>query len=67
MMKNDPQYERSRAYDLLASTTDASRKLKVHKLHIPRPAADNQEESEGVNAIKAPCPAMKGIARQLPT
>ena len=45
-----PQYKRSKdAYELLKESTDAKgRKIKIHKLHIPRDMYRTPEESKGV-------------------
>ncbi|WP_418667561.1 agmatine deiminase [Allofournierella sp.] len=51
--ESDPQYAISKAcYDTLAAVTDAKgRKLKIHKLHIPRPIFLTEEEREGMDKV----------------
>lgn len=49
--KNDPQYEMSRScLEILEVETDArGRKIKVHKLPLPKPVTINAEECEGLD------------------
>ena len=60
--KDDPQYERSKeALEYLESVTDAKgRKLKIHKLLIPKPILITKEESEGVDAVDGTLPRKEG-------
>ncbi len=60
--KTDPQYEISEAaLRVLESETDAKgRKLKVRKLHLPKPVLISEEESGGVDAIEGTLPRMPG-------
>lgn len=48
--ESDPQYTMSKAdYDYLAGETDAcGRKIKVHKLPLPKPVCMDKEECEGL-------------------
>ncbi len=59
---NDPQYELSHAaYKELLNQTDAKgRKLKVHKMMLPKPILITEEESGGVDAIKGTLPRNAG-------
>lgn len=60
--KDDPQYERSKeALEYLENVTDAKgRKLKIHKLLIPKPILITKEESEGVDAVDGTLPRKEG-------
>ncbi len=60
--KDDPQYEISKeALEYLESVTDAEgRKLKIHKMLIPKPILITKEESEGVDAIEGTLPRQEG-------
>lgn len=51
--KSDPQYEMSRScLEILESSTDAKgRKIKVHKLHLPKPVTITAEECEGLDTM----------------
>ena len=51
--KNDPQYEMSRScYDILSNSTDAKgRKLKIHKLYLPKPVRITAEECDGLDTM----------------
>ncbi|MGN0160949.1 MAG: agmatine deiminase [Lachnospiraceae bacterium] len=48
--ENDPQYEMSMAdYEYLSGETDArGRKMKIHKLQLPKPVCMTKEECEGL-------------------
>lgn len=56
--ESDPQYNLSkRALEVLESTLDAKgRKIKVHKLMLPKPVLITKSESEGVDSIKGTLP-----------
>ncbi len=60
--KNDPQYEICQeCLDILESETDAKgRRLKIHKLVLPKPVLISSEESEGVDAIDGTLPRREG-------
>ena len=60
--KNDPQYEIcNENLKILESETDAKgRKLKIHKLMLPKPILITQEESEGVDAVDGTLPRNPG-------
>lgn len=60
--KADPQYAISKAaYDLLTKETDAKgRKLKIHKIHVPKPITIREEESVGVDAGEDTLPRLAG-------
>ena len=60
--KNDPQYEICQeALRVLETEEDAKgRKLKVHKLLLPKPILISKEESEGVDAIDGTLPRLEG-------
>lgn len=49
--KNDPQYEMSKScLDILENSTDAKgRKIKVHKLYLPKPVTITEQECEGLD------------------
>lgn len=49
--KSDPQYEMSRScLDILENSTDATgRKIRVHKLPLPRPVCITEEECSGLD------------------
>lgn len=51
--ENDPQYELSKScYDILSNSTDAKgRKLKIHKLYLPKPVKITAEECEGLDTM----------------
>lgn len=51
--KNDPQYEMSRScLEILESETDArGRKIKVHKLPLPKPVTITEEECAGLDTM----------------
>lgn len=60
--KDDPQYEICQgAYEVLSNATDAKgRKLKIHKLLLPKPILITKEESEGVDAVDGTLPREEG-------
>lgn len=60
--ESDPQYEISKsALEVLERETDAKgRKIKVHKLILPRPVLITAEESEGVDAVDGTLPRNEG-------
>lgn len=60
--ESDPQYEISRAaLDVLEREEDAKgRKIKVHKLLLPKPILITEEESEGVDAVDGTLPRLPG-------
>ncbi|MGX7419931.1 agmatine deiminase [Carnobacterium gallinarum] len=60
--ETDPQYEISReCLEILESETDAKgRKLKVHKLHVPKPILITNAESQGVDAVDGTLPREMG-------
>ena len=60
--RSDPQYEISAEnYDILCSAVDArGRRLKVHKLPLPRPVTITREESEGVLPVEGTYPRKPG-------
>ncbi|MGL4571082.1 MAG: agmatine deiminase [Clostridium sp.] len=60
--KEDPQYEISKsAYEILTNATDAKgRKLKVHKLYLPKPILITEEESQGVDTVDGTLPREEG-------
>lgn len=60
--ENDPQYEISKAaLEVLERETDAKgRKIKVHKLLLPKPVLITEEESEGVDAVCGTLPRIEG-------
>lgn len=59
---DDPQYEISKAaLEVLERETDAKgRKIKVHKMLLPKPILISAEESEGVDAVNGTLPRMEG-------
>lgn len=59
---SDPQYAISRAaYDVLTRETDAlGRKLKVHKIHVPKPITIREAESMGVDVSEGTLPRLAG-------
>ncbi|MEE0776437.1 MAG: agmatine deiminase family protein, partial [Bacillota bacterium] len=60
--KKDPQYEISHeCLEILERETDAKgRKLKVHKLYLPKPILITAEESRGVDAVDGTLPREEG-------
>lgn len=56
--KNDPQYEICQeCMNILENETDAKgRKIKVHKLMLPKPILISEEESSGVDAVDGTLP-----------
>ncbi len=60
--KNDPQYEICQeCLEVLERECDAKgRKIKVHKLLLPKPILITKEESEGVDAIDGTLPRIEG-------
>ncbi|WP_439443208.1 agmatine deiminase [Listeria aquatica] len=60
--KSDPQYKISKeCLDILENETDAKgRKLKVHKLQVPKPILITEEESRGVDAVDGTLPREAG-------
>lgn len=60
--ENDPQYEICKeCLEILENETDAKgRKLKVHKLYLPKPILITKEESEGVDAVDGTLPRKEG-------
>lgn len=60
--KNDPQYEICQeCMEILERETDAKgRKIKVHKLLLPKPVLISEEESGGVDAIEGTLPRNTG-------
>ncbi len=60
--RSDPQYEISREnYEILNAAADArGRKLKIHKIPLPRPILITKEESEGVLAVEGTYPRKEG-------
>jgi len=60
--KDDPQYEISKkALEYLESVTDAKgRKLKIHKMYVPKPILITKGESEGVDAVDGTLPRQEG-------
>lgn len=60
--KSDPQYEICReCMEILERERDAKgRKLKIHKLTLPRPVLITAEESGGVDAIEGTLPRLEG-------
>lgn len=60
--KKDPQYKISKkALDYLKSVTDAKgRKLKIHKMYVPKPILITKGESEGVDAVDGTLPRQEG-------
>lgn len=60
--KDDPQYDIcQKAYAVLSTETDAKgRRLKIHKLMLPRNILITKEESEGVDAVDGTLPRMEG-------
>ena len=60
--KDDPQYEICKeCLEVLERETDAKgRKIKVHKLLLPKPILITDEESEGVDAIDGTLPRIEG-------
>ena len=60
--KKDPQYEISKkALKYLESVTDAKgRKLKIHKMYVPKPITITKGESEGVDAVDGTLPRQEG-------
>ena len=60
--ENDPQYEISQEnLRILEKATDAQgRKLKVHKMLLPKPVLISAEESQGVDAVNGTLPRMEG-------
>ena len=60
--ESDPQYAISKkALEYLESETDAKgRKLKIHKLYVPKPVLISEEESEGVDAVEGTLPRQVG-------
>ncbi len=60
--KNDPQYEICQeCMDILENETDAKgRKIKIHKLLLPKPVLITDEESGGVDAVDETLPRNPG-------
>lgn len=60
--KNDPQYEICQeCMDILENETDAKgRKIKIHKLLLPKPVLITDEESGGVDAVDGTLPRNPG-------
>ena len=60
--KDDPQYDIcQKAYAVLSTETDAKgRRLKIHKLMLPKNILITKEESEGVDAVDGTLPRMEG-------
>ena len=60
--KKDPQYAISKkALEYLESVTDAKgRKLKIHKMYVPKPILITKGESEGVDAVDGTLPRQEG-------
>ncbi len=60
--QDDPQYELSQAaLKVLENEVDAKgRKIKVHKMQLPKPILITKSESEGVDAIKGTLPRNEG-------
>lgn len=60
--QSDPMYKISHeALAILLNSTDArGRKLKVHKVQMPRPLKITQEESEGVDPVNGRLPRYEG-------
>lgn len=60
--KNDPQYEISaECLEILENATDAKgRKLKIHKMLLPKPILITEEESLGVDAVNGTLPRKEG-------
>lgn len=60
--EDDPQYEISKAaLNVLENETDAKgRKIKVHKLLLPKPVLISADESEGVDAVDGTLPRNEG-------
>lgn len=60
--ESDPQYEISKeCLEILERETDAKgRKIKVHKLYLPKPVLITAEESEGVDSVDGTLPRLEG-------
>lgn len=60
--KNDPQYEICQeCMEILENETDAKgRKIKIHKLILPKPILISDEESGGVDAVDGTLPRKSG-------
>lgn len=60
--KNDPQYEICQeCLNILENETDAKgRKIKIHKLELPKPILITKDESEGVDAVEGTLPRQPG-------
>lgn len=60
--QNDPQYEICKeCLEILENEMDAKgRKIKVHKLYLPKPILISAEESEGVDAVDGTLPRKEG-------
>lgn len=60
--KDDPQYEICQeCLEILEREPDAKgRKIKVHKLLLPKPVLITKEESEGVDAVEGTLPRQEG-------
>lgn len=60
--ENDPQYEICQeCINILENETDAKgRKIKVHKLMLPKPILISDEESRGVDAVDGTLPRKSG-------
>lgn len=60
--KNDPQYEICQeCMKILENESDAKgRKIKIHKLMLPKPVLITEEESEGVDAVDGTLPRKPG-------
>lgn len=60
--KEDPQYEICKeCLEILENETDAKgRKIKVHKLLLPRPVLITEEESGGVDVVEGTLPRKEG-------
>ncbi len=60
--ESDPQYEICKeCLEVLERETDAKgRKIKIHKLLLPKPILITDEESEGVDAIDGTLPRIEG-------
>ena len=61
--KTDPQYEISaECLETLSNVTDAKgRKLKIHKLYLPKPILISEEESCGVDMVDGTLPRVPGL------
>ncbi|MDO4562301.1 MAG: agmatine deiminase [Clostridia bacterium] len=60
--KSDPQYEICQeCLEILERESDAKgRKIKIHKLMLPKPVLITKEESEGVDAVEGTLPRQEG-------